>query len=333
MITKRGKLWYSDFEITTTDAKGEATVKRVRRSLKTGNEAEARVKSQALFAKLSAGGAADDSTVTIGYVIDYTLRLHWSKMKDKKKAGLCELVKGFVGADTPVDEIGKRALRKLQDDVLATGAKQATANRYVNCVTGAIRFFYDHQEIERPTPTVKRFREPETKVRFLSTEEMRAMLAAEPDLRLRTFWQAQMEIGARCGDGRSMVWDDFDWENGTYVVGNGKVDKPQAVPLNRDLLEAFQALRDRGHRRPFEYTENDIRVAFRRVKRLAGIDDDRVTPNTLRHTCATQLLAEGADLKEVQMWMGHSKITTTQRYTQVMPQRLMRLRNRGQKAA
>jgi integrase len=322
MITKRGKLWYSDFEVAG---------QRVRRTLKTIHEAEAKVRSQQLFEKLSAGHEADGTEVTIGYVIDYTMRLKWKKLRDHKKAGLCELVKARLGADTPVSQITKRVLRELQETMGDEGSSKSTINKYTNVVTGALRYFYDREELETAVPRVARFKEPETKVRFLTDEEMAAMLVAEPDFRLRTYWQAAMEIGSRTGDCRTMLWADFDWVNGTYVVGNGKVDKPQAVPLNRTLLDAFQALKDAGHERPFDFTNNQIRVGFRRIKRLSGVDDKRVTPNTMRHTCATQLLASGADLKEVQMWMGHSKITTTQRYTQVMPQRLMRLRDTARK--
>ena len=124
----------------------------------------------------------------------------------------------------------------------------------------------------------------------------------------------------------------------------GKGDKERLVPLGRLALAALQQWLS-GEGRPLlepkkwkrrsdaEAVFLNVRGgrlsrvgAFGVVKKYAERVDlaERVSPHVLRHSCATHMLARGADIRVVQELLGHASIATTQRYTKVSPEHLRR---------
>ncbi len=130
---------------------------------------------------------------------------------------------------------------------------------------------------------------------------------------------------------------DFDGDAQTVRV-TGKGNKQRIVPLGREALAAVEAYlaHDRptllkGRLSPFLFvtargskmTRQGFWKLLRQHGRAAGLYEN-VNPHALRHTFATHLLEGGADLRSVQMMLGHADIGTTQIYTHVMQSRMRR---------
>jgi integrase/recombinase XerD len=114
----------------------------------------------------------------------------------------------------------------------------------------------------------------------------------------------------------------------------GKGGKERIVPLSPAAKEAAGAITrqdaatrylfpGRDPRRPL--TRQAFFLLLKHAALRAGLDPARVSPHVLRHSFASHLLAHGADLRSLQLLLGHADIATTQIYTHVLAERLQRL--------
>jgi integrase/recombinase XerD len=122
------------------------------------------------------------------------------------------------------------------------------------------------------------------------------------------------------------------------VAVMGKGNKERLVPVSSRAREAALAtIRDRPQgAKPSRWlfpsraagghiTRQNVGLILKDVAIAAGIDPERVSPHVLRHSFASHLLGNGADLRSLQILLGHADIATTQIYTKVLEERLKRL--------
>jgi integrase/recombinase XerD len=167
----------------------------------------------------------------------------------------------------------------------------------------------------------------------LSTEEVDRLLAARDgatprDLRNRAMLELMYASGLRVSELVGLRLADVDFSLGIVRV-TGKGDKERLVPVGETAVTSLRAyLRDGRPRlekgRPSEYlflgqhgrglTRQMFWQLIKRAALAAGITT-AVMPHTLRHSFATHLLERGADLRSVQLMLGHADIGTTQIYT------------------
>ena len=187
-------------------------------------------------------------------------------------------------------------------------------------------------------------KQPRKLPRHLRPGEVENLIeAAEGDLPLERRDRAILELlyatGLRVSELVSLDWNDLDLE-GRFLRVVGKGGKERMVPFGRLAAEALEAwlgawegVRASGadEAEPVFLNQGGTRLSDRSVRRILDKYTDAaavasgVHPHTLRHTFATHLLEGGADLRSIQELLGHSSLSTTQKYTHLDVERLLSL--------
>lgn len=218
----------------------------------------------------------------------------------------------------------------------------------------ALRAFFAHRQrrhgrTDDPTALLDPPKLPRSLPKALGESEIEALLAA-PDvediegLRDRTMLELMYACGLRVSELVELPANGVNLRQGVLRV-TGKGERTRLVPLGEEaqhwlqryIAEVRAVLAGAGPARaaadtPLFLTSHRTAMSrqqfwslVRRYAGLAGIDASRVSPHGLRHSFATHLLNHGADLRALQMLLGHSSLSTTQIYTLVAREQLKRL--------
>ncbi len=151
-------------------------------------------------------------------------------------------------------------------------------------------------------------------------------------LRDRAVLETFYSTGARLSELTGLNVGDIEWEAGVVrLFGKGR--KERIVPIGSKALSAIRAYRDA---RPSRRTgalfvgESERRLSSRTIARIVtaagrAAGEPETSPHTLRHSFATHLLEGGADLRAIQEMLGHASLATTERYTHLTVDHLMKV--------
>jgi integrase/recombinase XerD len=226
-------------------------------------------------------------------------------------------------------------LARMKDE----GRSDASIARLMSTLRGFFKFAITEKLLKRdPTAYMSTRKAWQTLPRFLTQEEVDKLLE-QPDLndnigiRDRTMIELLYATGLRVSELVSLRMADIELEAGTLSCF-GKGSKQRRIPIGRSsihFLKNYFAVRQRllsGERSDtlfvepngYPITRQKFWKIITRYGESAGLG--HVTPHMLRHSFATALIENGADLRSVQMMLGHSNINTTQIYTHVTNERL-----------
>lgn len=223
------------------------------------------------------------------------------------------------------------------------GYAPTSSNRTLSCLKQFFNFLVMEKAIEaNPLSLMKAAKKPKRLPKFLTMQEVDDLILT-PDIlsnhgiRDRAIFELMYATGMRVSELITLNLADLHLNLG-FIKVIGKGNKERIIPLgqealhwlNRYLVEVRPLMlnsqvncravfiTERGK----AFTRQGIWKNIKKYVALAGLDQDRVSPHVLRHSFATHLLENGADLNLVQELLGHSDISTTQIYTHVSKQRL-----------
>lgn len=223
-------------------------------------------------------------------------------------------------------------------------ARPRSAARLLSSLKRFYRYLLRENRIHvDPTLQIESPKLPRSLPRILTEEEVEALLGApNPEtalgLRDKSMLEALYASGLRVSELVSMQLGQLSQDMGVVRV-LGKGNKERLVPVGEQALDWIRRYLDAARPEILAGKQTDAlfitargtsmtRQAFwhliQRYARVAGIQK-RISPHTLRHAFATHLLNHGADLRVVQMLLGHADISTTQIYTHVARERLKQL--------
>ncbi len=246
---------------------------------------------------------------------------HWKRLRGKGAVYIKRDLLESFGAK-PLDRITAGAVQDYYN-AKRDRTSAATANRHVARLGHIFNSARKWKEFAGPNPVddVEKEREENHKTRFLSQDEIRALLPQCGE-RLRPVVACALHTGMRRGEILGLRWENVDLEVGIIYVLQSKSGKPREVPVTPDLNAVFRSLRPRPEGKVFDLPEITVKRHFQRALRAAAIEDCRF--HDLRHTFASHFAMTTGDLLALQRILGHSSIKMTQRYAHLSKAHLER---------
>jgi integrase/recombinase XerD len=246
--------------------------------------------------------------------------------------------------DIAIDQAQRTDLQRYLDWRVTQTFKAVSTSRVLSCLRGFFRYLLREGQIQHdPTLNILSPKPGRPLPKTLTESDVEALLAA-PDtsdtlgLRDRTMLELLYAAGLRVTELVSLTLQQISLQQGVMrVVGKG--NKERLVPVGDEALAWLRLYFKQA--RPLLSIHADQEVVFlsqrgtqmtrqtfwhriRQHAQQAGIEKP-ISPHVLRHAFATHLLNHGADLRVVQMLLGHADLSTTQIYTHVATHRLQLL--------
>ncbi|CNE65275.1 site-specific tyrosine recombinase XerD [Yersinia kristensenii] len=244
--------------------------------------------------------------------------------------------------DSDLLRAGSQDLQSFLAERIEGGYKATSSARLLSAMRRLFQYLYREKLREDdPTALLSSPKLPQRLPKDLSEAQVDALLnSPNVDIPLELRDKAMLEVlyatGLRVSELVGLTISDVSLRQGVVrVIGKG--NKERLVPLGEEAVYWIENYMEYG--RPWLINGQSLDVLFpsnrsqqmtrqtfwHRIKHyaiLAGIDSERLSPHVLRHAFATHLLNHGADLRVVQMLLGHSDLSTTQIYTHVATERL-----------
>lgn len=257
-----------------------------------------------------------------------------------------------IGPGRQMNTISTEDIRLCIGQLSVEKKEATTINRFIAAVRSLFAYCRRFGHISlNPALEIKTIRAPKKLPNFLTGAEV-DQLCAEPEIkpllwasRDKALLEVMYSTGCRLAEVAGLKTEDFSYSFESAVV-TGKGSKDRVVYLEKDARNALKNyLAERNSRfanikilNPKDYVfvnQQGKPLSMRGISyilsKYSGPEgtNHHVNPHALRHTFATAMIANGADVRLVQEMLGHASISTTQRYTHVSTRQLIAMYNKA----
>lgn len=231
-----------------------------------------------------------------------------------------------------IENISREEIEKYLSGVQRTYAP-SSANRKKAAVRRLFEYAYQHKYIPENTAELIHYdKVSQDEAEILSLDEFNMFLLAAKDEERSQMFKLMLNIffnaGLRLSELANLQISNVENKIRMRIIGKGKKDRDIALSdeLIQEISDYLPWRRQHGPGIPYLFFSNrGTKFSGRQIQRYiakfaekAGVKERKITPHSLRHSFATILLeASNNDLRLVQEMLGHSSITTTQRYTHI----------------
>lgn len=257
----------------------------------------------------------DYKKVTIAELsADYCQRSGVSKWTLKKDELSFKLLSDVIG-NAQIRTITKEKIRQFKKACLARGASPITVNGYLRHLKAAFHCAKEEGYLDK-VPKFEMEKTPDALPRYILTEDITKLLnkAKEVDADLWRYIVFNLYTGCRRRESLGLEWQKVDFNKKICKV-TGKGGRERVVPLLSPALEVLESIKKDVGKVFIQYHPDTLSKKFHALTILCGID---ARLHDLRHSCATYLLKSGVDIRVVQKILGHTQISTTTIYAEVL---------------
>jgi len=228
----------------------------------------------------------------------------------------------------PLPEVTRKEIGAYVDHLL----RKRRTPKTITCHLQTIRLFFDYlineegRSMVNPVTRIS-LRLPKPLPRHLKDNQVTELLGVITDLRDRAMFMLMLRCGLRVQEVAELTVDAVEYGRRQIFVFHGKGAKDRVVYMSEDARSALLAYLEKRSSKakglflvqkgPMRGKPLSVRGIQKRIEYYARESGLNVSCHRLRHTMATQLLNADADLATIQDLLGHSQITTTQRYCRV----------------